>query len=98
MGGAQVLCLVDTGSMVSTVTESFFLQHFQPWGHERLQACNWLKLRAANGLDIPYVGYLELDVELCGTSVPRCGVLVVKDPPGAVSAQVPGILGMNIIH
>ena len=98
MGGAQVLCLVDTGSMVSTLTESFFLQHFRPWGHERLQACNWLKLRAANGLDIPYVGYLELDVELCGTSVPRCGVLVVKDPPGAVSAQVPGILGMNIIR
>ena len=98
MGGAQVLCLVDTGSMVSTVTESFFLQHFRPWGYERLEACNWLKLRAANGWDIPYVGYLELDVELCGTSVPRCGVLVVKDPPGAVSAQVPGILGMNIIR
>ena len=98
MGGAQVSCLVDTGSMVSTVTESFFLQHFQSWGHERLRSCNWLKLRAANGLAIPYVGYLELDVELCGVSVPRCGVLVVKDPPGEVSSQVPGILGMNIIR
>lgn len=98
MGGVRVSCLVDTGSMVSTVTESFFLQHFQSWGHERLQSCNWLKLRAANGLAIPYVGYLELDVELCGTSVPRCGVLIVKDPPGEVSSQVPGILGMNIIR
>lgn len=98
MGGTQVSCLVDTGSMVSTVTESFFLKHFQSWGHEKLRACNWLKLRAANGLDIPYVGYLELDVELCGTLVPHCGVLVVKDPPGEVSSRVPGILGMNIIR
>ncbi|KAI4874103.1 hypothetical protein NFI96_002857 [Prochilodus magdalenae] len=27
---------------------------------------------------------------------PRCGILVVKDPPGASSA-VPGVLGMNVI-
>lgn len=82
--GVQVSCLVDIGSMVSTVTDNFFLQHFQSWGQERLQSCNWLTLRAANGLAIPYVGYLELDVDLCGISVPQCGVLVVKDPPGVV--------------
>lgn len=54
--------------------------------------------RAANGLAIPYVGYLKLDVELCGALVPQCGVLVIKDTPGGVSSQVLGILGMNIIH
>lgn len=81
--------------MVSTIIESFFLQHFKSWGHERLQSCNWLQLRAANGLAIPYVGYLELDVILCGKYVPACGVLVVKDPPG--NPKVPGVLGMNII-
>lgn len=95
IGGVSVPCLVDTGSMVSTIIESFFLQHFKSWGHERLQSCNWLQLRAANGLAIPYVGYLELDVILCGKYVPACGVLVVKDPPG--NPKVPGVLGMNII-
>ncbi|TWW73497.1 Retrovirus-related Pol polyprotein from transposon 412 [Takifugu flavidus] len=98
MGGVQVPCLVDTGSMVSTVTESWFLQNLQPWGHDRLRSCNWLKLKAANGLAIPYVGYLELDVKICGTFVPRCGVLVVRDHLGEVSSEVPGILGMNIIR
>uniref|UniRef100_A0A3B1JWV6 Gypsy retrotransposon integrase-like protein 1 n=1 Tax=Astyanax mexicanus TaxID=7994 RepID=A0A3B1JWV6_ASTMX len=82
--------------MVSTVTESFFLQQFEPWGHDRLQSCHWLQLRAANGLDIPYIGYLELEVLLCNKVMPRCGILVVKDPPGA-SSTVPGVLGMNII-
>nr|XP_043898190.1 uncharacterized protein LOC122779681 [Solea senegalensis] len=95
--GVTVPCLVDTGSMVSTITKSFFLEHFAHWGHDRLLSCNWLELRAANGLAIPYIGYLELDVAFCGKVMLHCGVLVVKDPPGALSS-VPGILGMNILR
>lgn len=83
--------------MVSTITESFFLEQFAPWGHDRLQSCHWLQLRAANGLAIPYIGYLELDVELCGKVMPHCGILVVKDPPG-IASSVPWILGMNVIR
>jgi len=41
-------------------------------GHDSLQ------LRATNGLGIPYIGYVELDVELYGELVPKCGVPVVK--------------------
>lgn len=51
MGGVAVSCLVDTGSMVSTITVSFL-------------SAVWL----------------------------------VKDPPDGVSLQVPGVLGMNVIH
>lgn len=97
IGGVSVSCLVDTGSMVSTITESLFMAQFAPWGQDCLRSCNWLQLRAANGLTIPYIGYLELDVELCGKVMPRCGILVVRDPPGAESSS-PGILGMNVIR
>lgn len=84
--------------MVSTITESFFLANFEPWGHDRLSTCHWLQLRAGYGLAIPYIGYLELeDVELCGKVMPGCGVLVVRDPPDADSS-VHGILGMNVIR
>uniref|UniRef100_A0A3B3IF94 Gypsy retrotransposon integrase-like protein 1 n=1 Tax=Oryzias latipes TaxID=8090 RepID=A0A3B3IF94_ORYLA len=98
MGGRSISCLVDTGSMVSTITESFFKQNFEPWGPERLRSCQWLQLRAANGLAIPYLGYLELEVGLCGKLLPQCGVLVVKDIPGGGPLQAPGVLGMNIIQ
>lgn len=97
IGGIPVPCLIDTGSMVSTITESCFLKHFEPWGQERLKRCQWLQLRAANGLAIPYIGYMELDVELCGKIVSECGILVVRDPPGGMCAQVPGVLGMNVL-
>lgn len=97
IGGVSVPCLIDTGSMVSTITEAFFAHHFEPWGSDRLRSCQWLQLRAANGLAIPYVGFLELDVELCGKSIPQCGVLVVRDPPGGVGSHAPGVIGMNIL-
>uniref|UniRef100_A0A3B5PZG8 Gypsy retrotransposon integrase-like protein 1 n=1 Tax=Xiphophorus maculatus TaxID=8083 RepID=A0A3B5PZG8_XIPMA len=98
MAGVKVPCLVDTGSMVSTITESFFIEFFEPWGEERLRACHWLQLKAANGLPIPYIGYLEVSIELCGKLVPHCGVLVVRNPPDSGSASVPGVLGMNVIN
>ena len=96
MGGVTVPCLVDTGSMVSTITESFFIQNFEPWGEEKLRSCHWLQLKASNGLDIPYVGYLELDVVLFDKVITKHGVLVVKNPLGQPSSA-PGVLGMNII-
>lgn len=96
IGGVSVPCLIDTGSMVSTITESCFRSQFEPWGQDRLQSCRWLQLRAANGLEIPYIGYIELDIELCGCLVSECGILVVRDPPGG-SPDTPGILGMNIL-
>lgn len=71
-------------------------EYFAPWGLDRLQSCHWLQLRASNGLAIPYIGYLELDVTLC-VKVFQVGYWWCETPPGA-SASVPGILGINVIR
>ncbi|KAG1928789.1 interleukin-1 receptor accessory protein-like 1-A, partial [Pimephales promelas] len=59
-------------------------------------------LKAANGLDIPYRGYLELDVEVLGKVLPSIGVLVVQDPPESrlktSKDSVPGLIGMNVLR
>uniref|UniRef100_A0A671U0X9 Gypsy retrotransposon integrase-like protein 1 n=1 Tax=Sparus aurata TaxID=8175 RepID=A0A671U0X9_SPAAU len=95
LGGVPTSLLLDTGSMVTTIFESFFTQHFQ----NAPKSCCWLQLRAANGLEIPYVGYVELDVTVLGKVVPQRGILVVKDPPGqAPPSNFPGVLGMNVIR
>lgn len=102
MGGVVVKCLVDTGSMVSTITEAFFKEHFQALGQEQLRSCGWLQLKAANGLDIPYRGYLELDVEVLGKVLPSMGILVVQDTLDTATREkknaVPGLVGMNILR
>uniref|UniRef100_A0A3B1IG97 Gypsy retrotransposon integrase-like protein 1 n=1 Tax=Astyanax mexicanus TaxID=7994 RepID=A0A3B1IG97_ASTMX len=99
MGEIEVPCLIDTGSMVTTITESFFFKHFS---HMQRKDCKWLGLKAANGLDIPYTGYIELSVVVLGQHIPERGVLIVKDPEHVVlrdrKSATPGILGMNVLE
>lgn len=67
VGDVQVNCLLDTGSNVSTVTESFFNKHFRA----SLKHCEWLSLSAANGLNISFLGYFERDVHAFGITMKR---------------------------
>ncbi len=101
MGGVCVPSMIDTGSMVTIITESFFREHFECKGEDVLKECGWLSLKAANGLSIPYLGYLELDVKIMDKVLPQRGVLVVKDPTDPVTKlkrkTIPGLVGMNII-
>ncbi|KAL0154049.1 hypothetical protein M9458_050649 [Cirrhinus mrigala] len=101
IGGVTVACLLDTGSMVTTITQQFYEQYLQPQLQFQLQPCQWLKLKAANGLDIPYLGYLETTIGILGKTLPKMGILVVKNSSDFATQsrreQVPGLLGMNII-
>ena len=83
LGGVHVRRLLDSGSQVSTITESFFNKHFRPRRSKLLDTNQWLTLTAANGLEIPYIGYLELDFEAQGVTILQRGILVVRDPPGS---------------
>ncbi|CAH3179231.1 unnamed protein product [Porites lobata] len=83
LGGVHVRCLLDSGSQVSTIAESFFNKHFRPRRSKLLDTNQWLTLTAANGLEIPYIGYLELDFEAQGVTILQRGILVVRDPPGS---------------
>lgn len=98
--GITISCLLDTGSMVTTLTENFFYTHFQS-SLGQLQPCRWLQLRAANGLKIPYLGYLEVDIDILGKKLSKMGVLVVQDSSDPFTrtqkSKVLGLLGMNVI-
>ncbi|CAG2204695.1 unnamed protein product [Mytilus edulis] len=98
IGDVVVSCILDTGSMVSTISESFFNKMLKS-NFELHQDKSWLRLRAANGLDIPYVGYIETDVylPLFGETIKDRGILILKDSPGVNRKDSSGLIGMNII-
>lgn len=75
IGGTPVNSPLDTGSEVTTITEEFFNLHYKPKGQTLLSASSWLTLTAANGLEIPYAGYIELDVEVEGVILEQRGIL-----------------------
>ncbi|KAK3090231.1 hypothetical protein FSP39_010232 [Pinctada imbricata] len=98
--GKEIRCLLDTGAQVSTITESYFRKHLGT--KKPVDVRETLRLSAANGLDIPYIGYIECDLEVMGRTFPKMGFLVVKDPvDGALSTrkkEVPGVIGSNILR
>lgn len=95
IGGIPIRCLVDTGSQVSTISESFFDRFMRSQG-VTLQEIRYLNLRAANGIEIPYVGCLETDVTVNGHVFKDQAIFIVKDNPFV--GDIPGILGMNILQ
>lgn len=99
IAGVGTKCLLDTGSEVSTISESHFKEHF---GEQKLKlssAC-WVKLTAANGLDIPVLGCLQADVECLGKVLPGKCIFVLNDTSPDVKEMkgVSGIIGMNILN
>ncbi|CAG2190482.1 unnamed protein product [Mytilus edulis] len=78
VAGFKVNCLVDTGSTVTTVTESFYNRFLRRCTD--LQTDITFNLKGANGTCIPYIGYVEVDIDIMGQRLPNRGVLIVKDP------------------
>ena len=99
ISGIKVNCLVDTGSTVTTVTESFYNRFLAK--RVDLHTDISVSLKAANGISIPYIGYIEVDMNVMGQSLPRRGVLIIKDSADSFTRKrkelVPGLLGMNVI-
>ena len=96
--GIAVPCILDTGSMVSFITEAFYRENLRPACGE-LSETNMLTIRGANGLEIPYIGYLKMDVRIGDVTVPERGVLILKETPDTVGGRrpFPGLLGTNIL-
>lgn len=88
--------LLDTGSQVSTISEPLYRMHLSNTPIEQVQ---WLKIVAANGLDLPYIGMITTTVEVKDTVIDDAVFLVLKGCPDSSGNgdQRPGLLGMNIL-
>lgn len=96
--GIHFQCLFDTGSNVSTMTENFFRDHLKGGDEDIQTTAKWLKLTAANKLPLPYLGYVELDIDMMGSKIPECGFLIISDDnTDETDASTLGIIGMNIV-
>ena len=95
VGGKKVKALIDTGSMVTTISEEFFRSQLKDT--YRLQSLQTiLQIEGAGGNQVPYCGFIELDVE-----IPNCMDLVVVPtlvvPTTSYNSTVPMIVGTNVL-
>lgn len=83
--------LLDTGSQTTLIQHSVFTQHFPEYEVKELPAM--IKLKAANGLCIPCIGYATMDFDIEGHKINQRGVFVVEDE----FSSNPLVIGMNVI-
>ena len=99
IGDVNVKCLLDTGAQVSTITEEFYRKHFKM--EELTDISAFLRVTGANGLEVPYIGFIELSITALGRTISG-GFLVVRNPasPAGVERKknVPGVIGSNILR
>lgn len=95
-----VSCLIDSGSQVTTITESFYEEHIHLF--QKPKDCSkYIKLTASNGLDIPITGMIFVTVSLQEQVYADVPILVVKDSVNSFMREkkrkVPGIIGCNLL-
>lgn len=72
--------MIDTGSHVSTVTESFIRKLLKEKPH-LIDVTRWLRVKGANELDVPIIGLIDVSLEIGEKNkYTDVGVLVIRDP------------------
>ena len=98
--GDRVSCLLDSGSQVSTMSISYFNRHLSD-SFSLHPIGKLVTIEAANGLPIPYLGFVQVNIELapdltaCQAST---SVLMFVCPDTPYTTDVPIILGTNVLH
>ena len=99
--GIQIPSLLDSGSEVTWLPQSYFDQHIlpkiKPATGEKANAHCLFKLTVANDGQMPIKMYTELDLTFLGLKVPKVGVLVTEEPNQVLDkkhqTRSPGIIG-----
>ena len=86
--------------MVTTVTEDFFRKNLQD--KCGMMNSSFYCLKAANGIDIPYIGFISTDITVGDEMITDVGIFVTKTPSDAGTKRrrenIPGLLGMNVLQ
>jgi hypothetical protein len=81
--------LCDTGSQVTTVSHVWLNKYFPNIHITPIE----LKLTAVNGLDIPYVGFVTVSLQIFGQVISQVPVLVLKSDGN----KIPVLIGINVL-
>ena len=105
MGGKSIPSLLDSGSQVTLICQSFFEQEIlpliEPSEGEKAKAHQLFQLTAANNGKLPVSMYVELDLDFLSIFVPKVGVLITQEPSELLETchktKLPGMVGWNLI-
>lgn len=93
----ETTALLDTGSCISYISQSFYQQHLSELEIHPLK--NILNVECADGSKLPYIGYVEATLQTDGvpkTDGQTCIFLITPDTP--YNRKTPVLIGTNILN
>ncbi|VDI74748.1 Hypothetical predicted protein, partial [Mytilus galloprovincialis] len=96
LNGLTTKALLDTGSTVSTISQEFYERNLQDTTLKPMN--HFLNIECADGQPLPYMGYVEADLQLTGSSRFKSytGLFLVV-PNSPYHKTVPLLIGTNIL-
>uniref|UniRef100_A0A3B3SGH8 Gypsy retrotransposon integrase-like protein 1 n=1 Tax=Paramormyrops kingsleyae TaxID=1676925 RepID=A0A3B3SGH8_9TELE len=98
INGQTCSCLLDTGSQVTTVSQSFYEDNLPHLSIHPLDEL--LEVEAANGQTVPYSGFIEVDITFpksCFGSEITVSTLALVVPTTGSSARSMPLIGTNTL-
>ena len=97
VNGHQCKCLVDTGSQITTISAAFYDKYCTDIILHSV--ADILRVEGANGLPVPYLGYVEVPISLPGAlpEVFQLDALVLVVPNTPYNQRTPLCIGTNVI-
>lgn len=97
INGVVCQALLDTGSTVSSITQSFYDAHLVDLHLHPIN--DLLKVECASGQLLPYVGYVKAELRATGiTETSGQPALFLVVPDTRYSNDVPVLLGTNLLQ
>ena len=96
LNGKEISALLDTGSTVSTISESYYSKHLA--STILLKSFdNILDIECAGGTPLPYKGYIEANIKMPGDTNTTCQHVMLFVPDSRYSQHIPALIGTNIL-
>ena len=94
IGGVTARYHIDTGSMITTMSRDIYIKFLQD-RHPLLRSGQILKVEGAGGQEIPFDGYVEVDVMTCESDEQLYVPILVQATQ--YNAKVPIIILTNVL-
>ena len=99
INGTSTVCLIDSGSQVTVVSEGFYNRHLKNVPLEHIDTT--LNITGAGGQSVPYLGVVRVTVSLPKDVVGTASdlqTLAVVCPDTRISSRLPVIIGTNTLR
>ena len=96
--GVPCESILDTGSQVTTISESFHHDFLSPLPIQPIHAL--LEIEGAGGQNVPYLGYVEVNISFPQTITGKKAdlmALVLVVPEHHLNSKIPLLIGTNVL-